>query len=517
MKKHFWLILLILFCAACHHHEHGENDQCHDHGTHDHSHDHDHGAHDHGAEMLETISYTFQKSNVELFVELTPFIVGQENALEIVLSHLQPLQPLNTTVKLRISNQSTEEVPSIEKGIYRTSLSFDKTGTQQLTFLIETDSQTLPFSLPPLPVSVTVEAAKNSSYPQKDAVGSITFPRADMWQNGFVLTQAKKRPVGQIIRTSGSIEPATSNLITMVARREGVVSLRKKNMTSGTAIRAGELLFSVAGRGIVSDDLEMNFVKAQSNLERQEANLARKRQLIKDQIIGQKELEEALNNHQLAVAEFENIKKVFDKGSKRHLVTAPNKGFISQVGVQEGEFVAAGQRLGTLLQTSRLQVRVDVSPRYGSLLPLVVDANFINPYSDESYSLAALEGNILSFGKMTSHEEGHYLPFYFEINNHPELLPGTLIEVYLMTQPNGIQLTVPQSAVLEEMGSQVVFVQRSGGSYDKQVVKLGATDGNYVQILEGLSEGDYVVSEGALRIKLAAMTGTVDPHAGHNH
>ena len=67
------------------------------------------------------------------------------------------------------------------------------------------------------------------------------------------------------------------------------------------------------------------------------------------------------------------------------------------------------------------------------------------------------------------------------------------------------------------MGSQVVFVQRSGCSYDKQVVKLGATDGEYVQILEGLSEGDYVVSEGALRIKLAAMTGTVDPHAGHNH
>jgi multidrug efflux pump subunit AcrA (membrane-fusion protein) len=106
---------------------------------------------------------------------------------------------------------------------------------------------------------------------------------------------------------------------------------------------------------------------------------------------------------------------------------------------------------------------------------------------------------------------------YFEINNHPDLLPGTLIEVYLSTKANTSQLCIPKSAVLEEMGSQVVFVRRSGGSYDKQVVQLGATDGNYVEVLHGLSEGDYVVSQGALRIKLASMTGTVDPHAGHNH
>lgn len=496
MSKYFWILLSTLHFVACHHHDHD---------------------HDHGAPTLDPLSYTFQQGNLEAFVEILPFVLGQESALEIVLSQLHPLQPLTSTIQLQLNNQAPQEIPNIEKGVYRIPLSFEQATPQQLILLIETDSQPLRFALPPLPVAANIEEANTLLYPQKDVVGSIAFPRAEMWSNGFVLTQAKKRPVGQIIHTSGSIEPATSNLVTMVARRDGVVSLRKQNMTSGSAVRSGELLFSVAGRGIVSDDLEMNFVKAQSNLERQEANLQRKQQLLDDQIIGQKEFEEALNNYEVAEAEFENIKKIFDKGSKRHLVTAPNKGFLSQVSVHQGEYVEAGQRLGTLLQTSRLQVRVDVSPRYGNLLPLVVDANFINPYSNQAYSLAMLEGKILSFGKMTSHEEGHYLPFYFEVNNHPDLLPGTLIEVYLMTQTNAIQLTVPQSAVLEEMGSQVVFVQRSGCSYDKQVVQLGATDGEYVQILEGLSEGDYVVSEGALRIKLAAMTGTVDPHAGHNH
>ncbi len=506
MKKYFWILLVIISATACHNHDHSE----HDHG--------DHRGHDHGAEAheLEPITYTLRENKVEALVTFAPFVAGQANAVEVVLSRLSPLEALQGSVFLKVDNRNAVEVFKIGTGIYRTKLTLEA-GTHNLLLLATVDKLSVNFALPPFLVSATAEAAQNAVYPNQDRTGSIAFARPDMWNNGFALTQVKQRPVGQIVRTSGTIEPATSNLITMVARRDGVVSLRKKNMTSGTAVRKGELLFSVTGRGIVSDDLEMNYITTQSNLERQESNLARKRQLLADQIIGQREYDEALNIFQVAEAEFENVKRVFDKGSKRHLVSAPNKGFLSQIAVQEGQYVLAGARLGTLLQTARLQVRVDVSPRYGSLLPLVMDANFINPYNDQAYPMSELEGNILSFGKMTSHEEGHYLPLYFEINNHPDLLPGTLIEVYLKTQPNAVQLTVPKSAVLEEMGSQVVFVQRSGGSYDKQVVELGATDGDYVQVLKGLSEGDYVVSEGALRIKLAAMTGTVDPHAGHNH
>ena len=500
MKKRLYILGLLLVLAACHHHHH-----------------HDHEEHDHGEEVLHPISYTLQQGNIEAFVELLPPVIGKEQTVELILSQLQPLQPLAAKVQLSINNQATISLNSSAKGIYSGTILPKNTNPQQLDFGIKIDSQELHFELPPLPVVATASDTKQTTYPQKDKEGSIAFGRAEMWNSDFVLNPAQQRAIGQIIHTSGSIEPANSNLITMVAGRDGIVSLRKKNLTSGTAVQAGELLFSVAGRGIVSDDLEMNFVKAQSNLKRQESNLQRKRQLLEEQIIGQKEFDESLNDYQVAEAEYNNIKKVFSKGSRRHLVTAPTKGFLAQVSVHEGEFVRAGQQLATLLQTNRLQVRVDISPRYGSLLPLVVDANFINPYSNKAYSLASLEGSILSFGKMTSHEEGHYLPFYFEINNHPELLPGTLIEVYLSTQANTTQLSIPKSAVLEEMGSQVVFVQRSGGSYDKQVVQLGATDGQYVEVLKGLAEGDYVVSQGALRIKLASMTGTVDPHAGHNH
>jgi len=105
----------------------------------------------------------------------------------------------------------------------------------------------------------------------------------------------------------------------------------------------------------------------------------------------------------------------------------------------------------------------------------------------------------------------------FEINNHPDLSPGAMLEVFLMTRPNTQQLSVPLSAVLEEMGSYITFVQKSAESYEKQVVEIGVNDGKVVQILSGLSIGDKVITKGALQVKLASMSGIVDPHAGHNH
>ena len=51
---------------------------------------------------------------------------------------------------------------------------------------------------------------------------------------------------------------------------------------------------------LVEDDLEMNFIKAQSNLDRQKSNLDRKQKLLTDNIIGQKEYDQSLNEYELA-------------------------------------------------------------------------------------------------------------------------------------------------------------------------------------------------------------------------
>lgn len=497
-----FLLCCTFLLSACHHH-------------------HDHEGHNHHTEAVELtpITYTFLRDSVECFVKFPPLIRQQSALVEVVLTDLNTIQPLAAKVQWQIDRQSNREATEKQRGLYEVALPIPDAQRVRLILHVQTDTEHYTFKLDSLPVSASVAKAQKTRYPNSDVAGSIVSSRLEWWNAGFGLANVQRRLVGTTIHTSGMVEPANSNLLAVVAGRSGVVSFRKKNLTSGQAVEAGALLFSIAGKGIVSDNLEMNYLTAQSNLERQRANLERKQKLLDDQIIGQREYEEARNAFEVAEAAFNNVQRLFSKGSKRHLVTAPSSGYLAQIAVRQGEFVNAGQRLATLLQTNRLQIRVDVSPRYGHLLPQVVDANFVNPYTNEAYSLAELEGEVLSFGKMTSHEEGHYLPFYFAVNNHPALLPGTLVEVYLQTQPQSYALTIPVSAVLEEMGSYVVFVQRSGESYDKQVIELGPSNGKTVQVLSGLAPNDRVVSQGALQIKLAAMAenGGGHDHHGHNH
>lgn len=501
MLQNIYYILLFvgLLFSACHHH-----------------HDHDHHA---PYEDLSPITYTFWKDSMEIFVSFPPLIQGKTTLATVTLTDLTSMQPLEATVQWQVNRQGSIPATAVQPGIYETNLPIPSSSQAQLLLSVRTAQHHPMFSLDSLPIATDLATAKQLSYPKSDPTGSIHFPKTQWWGTNFEVATVTRQLVGTTIHTSGMIEPANSNLLTIVARREGVVSFRQNSLTAGQAVQAGSVLFSVAGKGIVSDDLEMKYLTARSNLDQQQKNLQRKQELLDDQIIGQREYDEAYNTFQVAEATFNNVQRLFSKGSKRHLVTAPSNGYLAQLTVRPGEFVAAGQPLATIVQTKRLQVRVDVSPRYGHLLSQIVNANFVNPYTDEAYSLAELEGVILSFGKMTSHEEGHYLPFYFEVNNHPALLPGTLIEAYLQTQAQSYALTVPTSAVFEEMGSYIIFVQRSGEHYDKQVVTLGPSDGKTVQILQGLSAGDRVVSKGALQIKLAALakSGGGHDHHGHNH
>lgn len=78
-----------------------------------------------------------------------------------------------------------------------------------------------------------------------------------------------------------------------------------------------------------------------------------------------------------------------------------------------------------------------------------------------------------------------------------ELLSGTNVYIVLVYQSRERVLTVPASAVSGERGGYYVFSRQGNGSVMTPVT-IGMSDGVYVEILTGLSEGDEVVASSAL-------------------
>ena len=106
------------------------------------------------------------------------------------------------------------------------------------------------------------------------------------------------------------------------------------------------------------------------------------------------------------------------------------------------------------------------------------------------------------------------LPVIFEFAPDTQLPIGMAVQAQVFAGGARDAVAIPASSVLDEGGMAVVFVQAGGESFERQTVRLGAREGDWVEVLDGLTPGQRVVSRGAYLLKLASLqTGEI----GHGH
>ena len=72
------------------------------------------------------------------------------------------------------------------------------------------------------------------------------------------------------------------------------------------------------------------------------------------------------------------------------------------------------------------------------------------------------------------------------------------VTIYLNHQIQA--LVLPREAILDERDEYIVFLQRDG-KYLPIVVILGNREGNFVEILSGIQDGDSIVTKGNYQLK----------------
>jgi cobalt-zinc-cadmium efflux system membrane fusion protein len=73
------------------------------------------------------------------------------------------------------------------------------------------------------------------------------------------------------------------------------------------------------------------------------------------------------------------------------------------------------------------------------------------------------------------------------------------VEIPLLDGPS--VLAVPAAAIQSVDGKPTVFVRQSPTIFEVRTVSSGSEEGGWVEILDGLSEGEEVVSEGSFELK----------------
>lgn len=317
-------------------------------------------------------------------------------------------------------------------------------------------------------------------------------------------------PFTDVIKTSGSILAAQGDETTVVATVPGIVTFGNLSFVDGAAVRKGQAILSLASNTLSDGNVAARAKYAYENAKKE---YERMEQLVGDKIVSAKDFEQARLNYENAKVAYEAV--AGKQTANGVSVVSPMNGYLKNLQVKEGDYVAVGQPLATISQNSRLVLRAEVSERYYQYLPAVQSANFRTPYDDKVYKLSDLHGRMLSFGK-ASDANSFYIPVTFEFDNKGAVIPGSFVEIYLLTSPMEEVLSVPVSALIEEQGVYSVFIRLDEEGYQKREVKLGANNGSEVQILSGLKPGETVVTQGAYQIKLASASNAIPAHT-HNH
>lgn len=317
-------------------------------------------------------------------------------------------------------------------------------------------------------------------------------------------------PFTDVIKTSGSILAAQGDETTVVATVPGIVTFGNLSFVDGAAVRKGQAILSLASNTLSDGNVAARAKYAYENAKKE---YERMEQLVGDKIVSAKDFEQARLNYENAKVAYEAV--AGKQTANGVSVVSPMNGYLKNLQVKEGDYVAVGQPLATISQNSRLVLRAEVSEKYYQYLPAVQSANFRTPYDDVVYQLSDLHGRMLSFGK-ASDANSFYIPVTFEFDNKGAIIPGSFVEIYLLASPMEEVLSVPVSALIEEQGVYSVFIRLDEEGYQKREVKLGANNGSDVQILSGLKPGETVVTQGAYQIKLASASNAIPAHT-HNH
>ncbi|MDD5175440.1 MAG: efflux RND transporter periplasmic adaptor subunit [Sterolibacterium sp.] len=299
---------------------------------------------------------------------------------------------------------------------------------------------------------------------------------------GVRVAAVELRPLEKIVRAVGRIEPDERRLYTIAPKFEGYVERLHVNVT-GQAVAKGQPLFEVYSPELVSAQREYA-IAVQGMQAMQEAGSEAQSSM--------KRLTEAslLRLRNWDISE-EQVKALAKSGEAKRTLTfrSPVTGIVTEKKVIQGMRFMPGEVLYQIADLSSIWVLADVFEQDIGLVKVGAKVRIkINAYPGKLF-----EGRVI-YVYPTLKAETRTVSVRAELANPGGLLkPAMFAEMELHVGDKAQVLTVPDSAVIDSGTRRIVLVQFKEGRFEPREVKLGARSDNYVEVLEGVKEGEQVV------------------------
>jgi HlyD family secretion protein len=164
--------------------------------------------------------------------------------------------------------------------------------------------------------------------------------------------------------------------------------------------------------------------------------------------------------------------------------------------IAEGETVYERQKIITLPDTAAMIAEIAVhEAEVDKVRPGQRAAITLDPFPDQEF-----KGQVLKVAQLPDAQRGFLNPdlkvYTTQVlieGTYDYLKPGMSAKVEILVQQLKDVIIVPVQVVANRGGKKVCFVLTSGGTQEQRVIQTGAFDDTFVEIVEGLEEGEEVL------------------------
>jgi membrane fusion protein, copper/silver efflux system len=300
----------------------------------------------------------------------------------------------------------------------------------------------------------------------------------DKIQRSGVRTEAvEARTIVRAVRAVGTVKYDERRLSVVTMRSEGYVEALFVN-TTGQLVREGEPLFRVYSKEIQLAQIDLTIATgAQSRMTGG---------------LGAQTVEGAMQRLRNLAVPDSRIQEVRSKGINPRTLDwpAPATGTVIEKKIINGQRVMPGEELYRIADLSHLWVIADVAEadlfaiKVGTRATVMVRAYMAQP----------IEGEV-TFVYPELKADTRTARVRIEVPNPDGRLKVDMYADVLFQAGEAEPVAaVPTSAVIDSGTRQVVLVAKGEGRFEPRPVKLGVRGDGYVEVLEGVSKGEEVVT-----------------------
>lgn len=352
--------------------------------------------------------------------------------------------------------------------------------------------------------------------------GRVQMTPETMKSAGIEVATAGSVPIKIILELPGEIELNKNKVAHIVSRFPGIIAEVRKNL--GDKIAKNEVIAIIDSRKLA--EAKSDYITSVHRLEFAQASFVREKSLWEKKISAEQdylashhELEEAeiarqvaeqkllalgLSRADLSVLAIEpagtvrerEVRVPFAKGVlTRYKLKSPIDGTIIEKRVAVGEAIKEDADIFVIADLSTVRVGIAV---YAG------DLNAVRLGQKITVKAKALEqeatGTISYLGSLVD-EQTRTAKAYVDIPNAKGLWrPGLFVTVEVLQEESPVPVAVPVEAIQTFRDWPVVFVSY-GDLFEVRPLRLGRSDGKWVEVISGLSPGEQYVSRNSFVFK----------------